>query len=451
MFGMRKIAKIGVSILSAAALLVPTNAFASDSTTVQKTSWGIGNNPQGAYQTGVYPNLLAQAGYTQKEIDARINAAWEQLFNGNPGTEPNRYDGQAIYYQLTPDMAYVEDIGNQDVRTEGMGYAMMIALQLNHQKEFNDLWNYAKTYMQIKSGPTKDFFAWHTKPDGTILSKGIAPDGDQWIAAALAFASSRWGNGEGIYNYKKEAKQILHAMWHNSDTGGVDMFDRKTYLSTFSPPGAIGFTDPSYSLPAFYRIFASVNPNDKDLWEKAYLAGEKLLENAADPRTGLAPCYSNFDGTPFKAPWEGPGPDGYSDNFNEDAWRAIANANVDAAWFGVKPWQTKYSNTLQNFFESQGMDTYNSRYHLDGTPINTNLVWYEPQVHSPGLVSMNATSAISATNPNKMEFVHQLWETDTPSGTARYYDGLLYMLGMLYDSGKFQIWWSPVDHRDSSN
>jgi len=63
---------------------------------------------------------------------------------------------------------------------------------------------------------------------------------------------------------------------------------------------------------------------------------------------------------------------------------------------------------------------------------------------------MNATSAISATNPNKLEFVHQLWDTDIPSGTARYYDGLLYMLGMLYDSGKFQIWWSLVDQWDLS-
>ena len=32
----------------------------------------------------------------------------------------------------------------------------------------------------------------------------------------------------------------------------------------------------------------------------------------------------------------GPGPDGYSDNFNEDACRAIANANVYAAWFGMQ-------------------------------------------------------------------------------------------------------------------
>ncbi|MED4226243.1 glycosyl hydrolase family 8 [Neobacillus cucumis] len=442
---MRKIVKkLGIPLLSAATLLAPASAFAANSAAEQNnTSPGVVNNPHGAYLTGVYPNMFAQAGYTKKEINAKINAAWQQLFHGNPGTNPDLYDGQAVYYQLTPDMAYVEDIGNHDVRTEGMGYAMMIAVQLNHQKEFNSLWNFAKTNMQIKSGKTKDFFAWHTKTDGTIIDQGVAPDGDQWIAAALSFAAGRWGNDEGIYNYEKEAKQILNAMWHNADSGGINMFDKTTYLSTFSPPGAINFTDASYSLPAFYKIFASVNPEDKDLWEKAASAGEQLLQNAANPNTGLAPCYSNFDGTPFTPPWD-KSADSYGGNFNEDAWRAIANANIDAAWFGVKPWQTQYSNTLENFFESQGMNTYNSRYHIDGTPINTNLVSYEPQVHSPGLVSMNASSAISATNSNKMDFVNQLWNLDIPSGHARYYDGFLYMLGMLYDSGQFQIWW-PAD------
>ncbi|WP_026695398.1 hypothetical protein [Peribacillus kribbensis] len=94
------------------------------------------------------------------------------------------------------------------------------------------------------------------------------------------------------------------------------------------------------------------------------------------------------------------------------------------------------------------MDTYNSRYHLDGTPIKTNLVWYEPLQHSPGLVSMNAASAISATNPNKMEFVNQLWNTEIPTGHGRYYSGFLYILGLLYDSGNFKIWWPPFNTRN---
>lgn len=443
---MRKAAKLGIAILSATALLAttPTVASAAKANPAHDSSRPIGGSTHGAYQTGRYPDLFTQAGYSRRQVDTKLEAAWQQLFHGSPGTDATHDDGQTLYYQLNPTMAYVEDIGNQDVRTEGMGYAMMIAVQLGHRQEFDDLWNFAKSKMQIQSGPEKYYFAWHTDTTGKIIDTGVAPDGDQWISAALYFASGRWGNGSGIYDYGQQSEQILHAMWHASDNGGVDMFSQQTYLPVFSPPFAVGFTDPSYSLPAFYRFFAQADPSDKAQWDKATAAGEQLLQKAANPTTGLAPDYANFDGTPYLSATESPTDNDYDHNFQEDAWRAIANANVDAAWFGVKPWQTQYSNTLETFFEGQGVDTYVSRYHLDGTPLSSGQNTYEP-AHAQGLVGMNAASAISATNPGRTAFVRDLWNTAIPSGQARYYDGMLYLLGMLYDSGHFRIW-APAAH-----
>lgn len=433
---MRRTTKLGAALLSATAALTATVATASSADASPSPGTPV------LHRGGHHPDLFKQAGYREPQIKARLDAAWQQLFHGTPGTDATRSDGQRIYYQLTPDMAYVEDIGNQDVRTEGMGYAMMMAVQLGHKREFDALWNFAKTKMQLQSGPTQYFFAWHTDTTGKIIDPGVAPDGDQWIAAALSFAAGRWGDRGGIYNYGKEARQILHAMWHESDHGGVNMFDAASYLPTFSPPGLVSFSDPSYALPAFYRIFAAVDPADKDLWNHAVTAGEKLLQNAYNPQTGLAPCYSTFGGKPQPAPWDPTNPDGYGQNFQEDAWRVVANANVDASWFGVQPWQTKYSNTLEDFFVGQGVATYVSRYHLDGTPLAQGQNTYEP-AHAQGLVAMNSSSAISATNPHRLEFVRDLWNTPVPSGQARYYDGMLYMLGMLYDSGSFRIWWPP--------
>lgn len=435
--------KTGIAVLSTTAMLCPLCSYAAGpSTNAQQTPSNVNVHRVGAAQTGVYPNLFKEAGYSQDQINAKVNGAWQQLFHGNPGTAPNYYDGQAVYYQMKPDMAYIEDIGDNDVRTEGMGYGMMIAVQLNHKQEFDSLWNYAKTYMQIKSGPTKDYFAWHTTPgnEPKVIDDGVAPDGDQWIAAALAFAAGRWGNGTGTYNYQQQSEKILHAMWHDSDSA----FSNTTYLPTFSPPGALNYTDPSYSLPAFYKIFASVDPSDSKLWNRANTAGENLLENAYYPTTGLAPDYSNFDGTPYMTSSDNTNDTNYDHNFQYDAWRAIANANVDAAWFGIKPWETKYSNTLENFFWNQpgGVNGYESLYHLDGTSTSTNQ-------HSPGLVAMNASSAISATYSNKMDFVNALWNTPLPSGQYRYYDGMLTMLGLLYDSGNFKIWYGPYGHRQA--
>ena len=319
---MRTATKLGITALSALAIVGTTvNAQASPV-----------HDPASPARGGHYPNVFAQAGYSERAIDRKLDTTWQQLFHGTPGTDATHRDGQSLYYQLTPDMAYVEDIGNQDVRTEGMGYAMMIAVQLGHKHEFDSLWNFAKTNMQLQSGPAKDYFAWHTDTTGKVIDSGVAPDGDQWIAAALTFAAGRWGNGHGIYDYATEGTRILHAMWHESDTGGVDMFQRDSHLPLFTPPSAsIDFTDPSYALPAFYKVFAVADPSDAALWQQAYDAGQRLLIAAHDKTTGLAPSYSNFDGTPARAPWDAPGPDAYGPNFQEDAWRAGANANVDAA------------------------------------------------------------------------------------------------------------------------
>ncbi|RKS80064.1 oligosaccharide reducing-end xylanase [Motilibacter peucedani] len=431
---MRKAVRIGMAALSAATVL------AGSATAQAATGPDRHSGPTG----GHYANVFEEAGYSHHAVKRKIDAAWNQLFHGNPGTAPDYFDGQSIYYQVSPDMGYVTDVANHDVRTEGIGYAMMIAVQLGKKHEFDSLWNFAKTNMQLQSGPTKYFFAWHTRTDGSIIDPGIAPDGDQWIAAALTFAAGRWGNGQGKYAYGPEAKQILHAMWHNADTGGVNMFDSKAYLPTFSPPGVNDWSDASYALPAFYRVFAKADPDDAKLWGKAVAAGEKMLQVAHNPTTGLSPCYSNFDGTPHRAFWEFPPSDeSYSITFQEDAWRVIANANLDASWWGVQPWQTQFSNTLENFFIGQGVNSYVSRYQLNGTPLVGGQNTYEPK-HAEGLVAMNSTSAITSTNPKRLEFVKDFWNTPVPSGRARYYDGMLYLLGMLYDSGNFRMY-GPVN------
>src|SRR3954453_16397576 len=41
----------------------------------------------GAYATGRYANLFTEEGYSKKEISAKIQAAFQQLFHGDPATE----------------------------------------------------------------------------------------------------------------------------------------------------------------------------------------------------------------------------------------------------------------------------------------------------------------------------------------------------------------------------
>jgi oligosaccharide reducing-end xylanase len=128
---------------------------------------------QSAFETGVYPNLFKDyLGKSDEEIQAKIDSSFEQLFYGDDATE-------RVYYPVGSDMAYISDIANEDVRSEGMSYGMMIAVQMNKKEEFDRLWKWAKTYMYQKDGGYKGYFSWHNKTDGTPIDVNPASDGEE--------------------------------------------------------------------------------------------------------------------------------------------------------------------------------------------------------------------------------------------------------------------------------
>ena len=111
----------------------------------------------GAVYTEKYRNLFKELGYSDAEIDEKVESAWQKLFYGN--------DEERIYYPVGEDMAYIYTADTDDVRSEGMSYGMMICVQMDKQEEFNRLWKWAKTYMQHTSGEFKGYFAWQMKTE----------------------------------------------------------------------------------------------------------------------------------------------------------------------------------------------------------------------------------------------------------------------------------------------
>ncbi len=359
-------------------------------------------------------------GRSDAEVQSRLEAAWQQLFYGSD-------DNQRVYYPVGTDMAYIEDIGNGDVRTEGMSYGMMIAVQLDKRTEFDRLWKWAKTYMFQTSGPFQGYFAWHCSTDGKQLDANPASDGEEWFVTALFFASGRWGDDEGIFDYKAQANQILYTMLNKTAGNSIatDMFDPHTKQVVFVPAGHNAtFTDPSYHLPAFYELWARWADKDNLFWAQAADTSRLFFRKAANPQTGLMADYTAFDGTPATA-------DDHKD-FRFDAWRTLSNVAVDYAWFGADPWQVQQSERVLAFLASQGLDSYPNQYALDGKALSGE--------HSSGLVSMAAVAALAASPDTGRPFVQALWDTQIPSGKWRYYDGMLYMLGLLHVSGNFQIY-----------
>ena len=384
-----------------------------------------GSKTNGAFYTGVYPDLFTQLlGKSGKEVKGKIDAAFNQLFFGNDST-------QRVYYPVAGKMGYIEDTGNNDVRTEGMSYGMMIAVQMNRKDVFDRIWKWAMTHMHFNSGPHKGFFAWHCKPDGTVLDSNSASDGEQWFAMALFLASNRWGSGKGIFNYAKQAQDILNTMLHKESQPGhgnvTDMFNKKKKLVVFVPTErANKFTDPSYQLPAYYELWARWADRDNNFWREAGVSSREFLKNAANKKTGLCPDYAQFDGKPVRS-WFG----GHQD-FRYDAWRVGMNVAVDHVWFDQDEWEVKECNRLLDFFYSQGIDQYGDQYAIDGKELSSQ--------RGDGLIAMNGAAALASTSLHRKDFVKALWDMKVPTGKYRYYGGMLYMLAMLQVSGNFRIY-----------
>src|SRR5574344_1421629 len=253
---------------------------------------------QGAMKSGQYRNVFNEMGYSYAEIDAKLKEAFDGLFTG-----PNK-----VYFEVGDSMAYISDIKNHDVRTEGMSYGMMIAVQFDRKDIFDRLWRWSKRYMQHQSGQRKGYFRWSCKTDGTPNAQGAASDGELYFITSLIFASNRWGNDTGI-NYKAEAQRILNCIMPKEYTpeprrgfGGMmpqqaaapqKMFliDPETKLITFTPDGfGQRFTDPSYHIPAFYEVWARwADDGRADYWMQCASAAREFLHKAIDKRTGLNP------------------------------------------------------------------------------------------------------------------------------------------------------------------
>ena len=203
----------------------------------------------------------------------------------------------------------------------------------------------------------------------------------------------------------------------------------------FVPYGSAAlYTDPSYHLPAFYEVWrASVGPGagpegSASFWGALADSARRYFKMVAtNAIAGLAADYSTFAGAPTGA--------GLNKNFAFDAWRVGQNVAVDYAWYAADPWQVQYCNRMLEFFKEQNASRpYGNQFVLpSGTPVRN-------EDHSPGLVAMNAVCGLASNSTVAWDFVAELWATPTPTGHYRYYDGMLYMLGMLHTSGQFKAY-----------
>lgn len=411
-----------------------------------------------------FRNVFKEFGFSETEIMDRLNDTFNTIFYGG--------EGVAIYREIGEDMGFLTDTGNNDVRTEGQSYGMMMCVQLDKKAEFDRIWKWTRTYMFMDKGHHAGYFAWSCALNGDKNAWGPAPDGEEFFAAALIMASHRWGDGEGIFNYSAEAVRIMHAMLNNP----FPMFDKETHYIKFI--AECNYSDPSYHVPHFYELYADelkkvaaggdfdpkdgreVIPSamlleDAQFYLKAAECSREYFVKACDPKTGMCAEYARYDGTPY------PGDDlrwGRHDYFFSDAYRTAANMALDYSWSeakGHKPCAAEKELTaaIRLFYADKeafrNSDIYFDVYEKDGTIVppteESDFASSGKVLHPYGLIatlaqSYLATDSEEGRNGQGAAFVKRFWELMPRTGARRYYDNCLYLFAFMALSGNYRIY-----------
>jgi oligosaccharide reducing-end xylanase len=388
--------------------------------------------PKGAFYTGTYTNLFREAGYSQADIDKKVAQAYHDVFEG-----PNK-----VYFEVGDSLAYVSDVKNEDARTEGLSYGLMVAVQLDKKEVFDRIWRWSKRYLQHQSGPLEGYFAWSINT-ATLKrnSEGPASDGELYFVTSLLFAANRWGNDTGI-NYYQEARRILDASWKKDGTGGVhNLFNTAHKQISFVPVGEMyNWTDPSYHLPAFLEVWAEyAKDGHAQFYRDCADTSRVFLHRACAAPTGLNYDYTEFSGQPHPTKWAPPA-------FRYDSWRVPMNIAMDYAWFGKdRAWQQQYARRFQGFLRGKGLNTFEDQFNVDGSRPDFILPAGKVKKlrHSLGLVATSASASLMRPDARTLDFVHALWNDKLAPYKDGYfdpyYDGLLYLFSLMHLSGKYQV------------
>ena len=389
---------------------------------------------QGAFQSGKYRNLAREFG--KANIQERLNSGFDNMFG---------YNGrEQLYYAYEENGTYkahyiraFNPLYGDDIRTEGQSWAMTVAVMMNKQEEFDNLWRFARNYQKNSwnhPDPKKQgVYAWQLKFDGSGYvykhDDGPAPDGELYFAFALLNADSRWGSS-GEFNYYDDAIEVLGVIRNKLMENSLIRFS--PYLDDL--------TDPSYHIPVFYNYFATrVSSNhEKNFWNTAADKSRTFLKTHFAkvhdaPHWNLPTFLANNSGEPVIGyRFEGQANPGHW--YEYDAWRVAMNVAVDAHLYGAESWHSNAINRLLGFFDyDRGNGCYKQIYAYGGRETE--------QCAGPGQMATNAVATLASTDTSTAtKYFNEFWGTSQPTGEWRYYDGCLYMLAMLHTTGNFKLY-----------
>lgn len=239
--------------------------------------------------------------------------------------------------------------------SEGIAYGMIIAVMLDDQTLFDELWKYAQHWANDNG-----LMQWYIDPSGSrALGSGGATDSDEDMAWALVMAARKWGKSSGLTSsYLDLAKTQIDLVYRyevEHETGLLlpgDSWDHVVF-------------NPSYFAPNQYRIFGQVSGNVEG-WQRVIDTGYAMIEKSlsrasGNAENGLVPAWCDRDGRPTV-----PFPGGLT-NYQYDSARTPFRIGQDYA-YSKEPRAYAYLAKVSSFFAGVGAAQIVDGYDLDGTP-----------------------------------------------------------------------------------
>lgn len=380
----------------------------------------IQNSCQGVYSSAGYKPLQEPtprwrvAPFTEADIRQRVQEIWEALLH-NPD--------YGFTLQTGEDEACFFDTGNNDVRTEGQSYGMLLAVLLDDKIFFDNIWRWSLRHMYLTEGPCRGYFAWSVPLDGSPRAEGPAPDGEVFFCLALILAHRRWGSGMAEMDYARWAQKIMRDMLHRGSDEAPPMIQDNDLIA-FVP--GLSFTDPSYMLPHAFELFSEYcDERDQLRWQRIAAKAREFLFEHAHPVTGLYPEYALNDGRPEPTR-------GHSD-FYSDAYRCLINLAVDAMYCGEEQEASDIARRQAEFFFQRDHDERWLEFTIAGEPTG------RPSLHPVGLQATLACASILSDDEASRYWEQNFAELPLRQGDRRYYDNLLYFFSFLALSGWYVL------------
>jgi endo-1,4-beta-D-glucanase Y len=318
---------------------------------------------------------------------------------------------------------------NNDTRSEGIGYGMVIAAYMGDQPTFDGLWRY---YQRTSTNGLMNWRRNGCDGQGGGGDNGSAADADIDAALALIVADEQFPNS----GYAADATEILGAIRGQLFDGGC-----QGVLMAGSQFGGCDCINPSYIPPGYYVAYGDVE--QEGFWNQARDASYTYFNAVRNPMTGLVPAWSQVNGNLQI----GCGPQvaggGGTNEYQADAARTPWRVAIDYQWTGDARAQD-FLQSIGGFAASQQIMRIRDRYTLAGQRANPDELSSHELGRNTYVMGGFATAMVAGAQQQVDDFTGA-WISvykagDNFGGTFRAFNNSLALLYGLVVTGTM---WSP--------